>query len=68
MLFYDKILPVKNEREKMENKTQTKEVPVQQCGLYEEDLKKMDMEELKISTKKTKFSSLKRFFSKQKER
>lgn len=52
----------------MENKTQTKEVPVQQCGLYEEDLKKMDMEELKISTKKTKFSSLKRFFSKQKER
>ena len=63
-----KFFLLKMKGKKMENKTQTKEVPVQQCGLYEEDLKKMDMEEFKILKTKKKFSSLKRFFSKQKER
>ena len=50
----------------MENLKQTKDTPVQQCGLYKEDVENMVFEVKKVSTKKSKFSSFKQMFSRQK--
>ncbi len=50
----------------MENLKQEKNIRVQQCGLYKEDVEKMGFEVKKVSTKKSKFSSFKQMFSRQK--